>query len=102
MTANFNVAFAMSGIVFYVMLVGTWNGITRSAFCFTFAIVIAVFMCAAHLFYYHNIEVTVADVDAEGNVDPNRLKDKGGFSDFKWDEVWEIISSHELLMLAFF
>jgi hypothetical protein len=41
-------------------------------------------------------------VDEEGNCDPNRVKESGGLSDFKWSEVWEIISSHELLMLAFF
>jgi hypothetical protein len=84
------------------MLVGTWNGITRQTFCITFAIIIAVFIVLAHQFYYHNIEVTTEDVDEDGKVDPNRMKEKGGLSEFKWSEVWEIISSHELLMLAFF
>lgn len=41
-------------------------------------------------------------MDEEGNCDPNRVKESGGLSDFKWSEVWEIISSHELQMLAFF
>jgi hypothetical protein len=50
MTANFNVAFAMSGIVFYCMLFGTWYGVTRNTFCITFAIIIAVFMVATHIF----------------------------------------------------
>jgi hypothetical protein len=84
------------------MLVGTWNGITRQTFCITFAIIIAVFMLLAHLFYYHNIEVTPEDVDADGNCDPNQVKEQGGFAAFNWSEVCEIVGSHELLMLAFF
>jgi hypothetical protein len=84
------------------MLFGTWYGVTRNTFCITFAIIIAVFMVATHLFYFGNIEVSPAEVDADGNVDPSRVKEKSSLSDFKWSEVWEIISSHELLMLAFF
>lgn len=70
MTANFNVAFAMSGIVFYMMLAGTWAGMTRTTFCLIFCGVIAVFCCLNHLFYFENIQVSVTDVDADGNVDP--------------------------------
>jgi hypothetical protein len=88
------------------MLVGSWYGVTRQTFCITFAIIIAVFIVLAHFFYYHNIEVSTEDVDADGNVDPNlnpvRVKDLGGLSDFKWSEVCEIVASHQLLMLAFF
>jgi len=84
------------------MLVGTWYGVTRQTFCITFAIIIAVFIVLSHVFYFGNIEVSPKDVDADGNVDPNRVKESGGLSEFKWSEVWEIISSHELLMLAFF
>jgi hypothetical protein len=88
------------------MLVGSWYGVMCRIFCIAFAVVIAVFIVLAHLFYYHNIEVSPEDVDADGNVDPNvvpsKVQDKGGNLDFKWSEVWEIISSHELLMLAFF
>eukprot|EP00801_Mesodinium_rubrum_P002598 Mrub_02598.p1 GENE.Mrub_02598~~Mrub_02598.p1 ORF type:complete len:442 (+),score=152.90 Mrub_02598:285-1610(+) len=103
MTANFNVAFAMSGIVFYLMLVGTWYGMSRSLFCYIFCGVIALFCVLNHMFYYHNIVVTTAEVDEDGCVNPDREKEKvQKESDFKWSEVWEIISSHELLMLALF
>jgi hypothetical protein len=60
------------------MLVGSWYGVTRQVFCITFAIIIAVFIVLAHQFYYHNIEVTTEDVDEDGKVDPNRMKEKGG------------------------
>jgi len=45
--------------------------------------------------------VSVADVDEEGNVDPYQIKDRTN-NDFKWDEVWALLSSTEVLMLATF
>lgn len=50
MTANFNVAFAMSGIVFYCMLFGTWYGVTRMTFCLIFCGLIAVMCAVNHIF----------------------------------------------------
>jgi len=45
--------------------------------------------------------VTVADVDEDGNVDPYQIKDRTN-NDFKWEEVWALLSSTEVLMLALF
>jgi len=43
----------------------------------------------------------VADVDEDDNVDPYAFKEKAA-KDFKWEEVWEVVKSTELLMLATF
>lgn len=40
-------------------------------------------------------------MDEEGNVDPYQIKDRTN-NDFKWDEVWALLSSTEVLMLATF
>jgi hypothetical protein len=58
-------------------------------------------MVLSHAFYYENIVVSTKDVDENGNVDPHAFKEKG-VKDFKWEEVWQVIKSTELLMLAFF
>jgi len=74
---------------------------TRSTFCYIFCGVISVFCVLNHFFYYENIQVSTTDVDDDGNVDPYQVKEKAA-KDFKWEEVWAVISSVELLMLAFF
>ena len=51
MTANFNVAFAMSGTVFWLMLFLWDSGVTRQTFCLSFCAVIAVFNVIAWMFY---------------------------------------------------
>lgn len=102
MTANFNVAFAMSGIIFYAMLMlKTNNDVSRQTFCYAYCVIIAIFMVLSHLFYFKNIQISAKDVDENDNVDPYQIREFAD-KDFKFAELWDLISSTEVLLLALF
>jgi hypothetical protein len=58
-------------------------------------------MVLSHLFYFKNITVNLKDVDSNDNVDPYQIREFAD-KDFKWGELWELISSTEVLLLATF
>ena len=46
------------------------------------------------------MKVAIADIDEDGNVDPDQTKDKVA-EQFVWAEVLAILGSAEVLLLAF-